>query len=394
MDREMPSLLMLSPAPVIEASDGEVVLDVAFVEGMKLHCQLWPGRVTCVLRRGAVAIPDGMRFSAARLDFNLVVFNRNAEVPESLLDEAGLVYVALDDMRHIDLHMEMRRRVGRLVYTVEMPLSGRLQAVLAGKSQPLVRRLRSALWNLRREQRFRAAIAGADGAHFNGPLASDAYSRLNADSLTYMDNRIRQPMLARTGDMTARAARLRAGAPLRLAWFGPLNVGSGVLDLLPVLHLLDARGIPFEAEIIGTGPAASRLRDGIAALGLGGKVHLRGPLGMETALLPRLRKGGDVLLMPRRAPEPLPAYIEGMGCGLAVLSYANPTWKRLQARSGGGWVCRGPSGMVDALARLAQAPDEVIAAQKRALDFARQTSFEMVFAARMSHLRALAGLDE
>lgn len=390
----MPSLLMLSPAPVIEANDGEVVLDVAFVEGMKLHCQLWPGRVTCVLRRGAAAIPDGMRFSAARLDFNLVVFNRNAAVPESLLDEAGLVYVALDDMRHIDLHMEMRRRVGRLVYTVEMPLSGRMRAVWTGTSQPVMRKLRSAFWNMRRERRFRAAIAGADGAHFNGPLAGDAYGKLNDESLTYMDNRIRQPLLARTADMAARAERLRAGAPLRLAWFGPLTTGSGVLDLLPVLYLLSARKIPFEAEIIGAGPAARRLRDGIAALGLGGRVHLRGPLGLETALLPRLRKGADVLLMPRRAADPLPAYIEAMGCGLAILGYANPTWKRICAQSGGGWSCRNAPGMVAALTRLAERPEEVIAAQARALEFARQTPFEVVFAARMSHLRAIAGLDD
>ena len=388
----MPSLLMLSPAPVIEAPDGEVVLDVSFVEGMKLHCQLWPGRVTCVLRRGHLAIPDGMRFSAARLDFELVVFDPDTPVPESLLDEAGLVYVALDDMRHIDLHRSMRTRVGRMVYTVEMPLWGRMQAAFLDRSRPWTRRLRSALWNLRHEGRFRAALAAADGAHFNGPHAGQTYRKLSPAPLTYMDNRIRQPMLARSTHMTAKAERLRSGAPLRLVWFGPLDAGGDAQDLLEVLRRLDRLGTPFEAEIIGTGPGAEPLRAGIEALGLGGRVALRSAMRLETALIPRLRKGADVLLMPRRSPEPHPAYIEGMGCGLAVLGYGNANWKRLQAKSGGGWTCSGPAAMARLLARLT--PEQVIAAQGRALAFAGETTFEMVFAARMSHLRQIAGLDD
>ena len=59
----MASLVMLSPAPLIETPGGDVVLDVKFVEGMKLHGQLWPGPVRCVMRRGATSIDTPMRLS-------------------------------------------------------------------------------------------------------------------------------------------------------------------------------------------------------------------------------------------------------------------------------------------------------------------------------------------
>ena len=91
----MASLVMLSPAPMIEAPGGEVILDVKFVEGMKLHCQLWPGPVRCVLWRGAASIDEPMRYARARLGFDLLMLDAGAPVPELLLDEAAMVYVCL-----------------------------------------------------------------------------------------------------------------------------------------------------------------------------------------------------------------------------------------------------------------------------------------------------------
>lgn len=389
----MPTLVMLSPAPVLEAPGGEVVLDTRFVEGMKLHSQLWPGRVCCLMRRGATQLAEGMRYSRAQLSFDLILTDPGTALPEALLDQAALVYCAADDMQYLALAEAMRGRIGRLVYTVEQSLAERLATALRA-TRPVRRRLGGAVWNLRHEARFRAALSRADGVHLNG-LAAAGYRRLNPNSLIYLDNRIRQPQLARRTELEARAQRLRAGAPLRLVTVGPLTEESGVADLVPMAWLLRARGVAFELEIIGQGPMAGRLRDGIAALNLGGQVRLTGPMAHEGKLLPHLRAAADIALMPRRLPEGPSAYVEAMGCGLPVLGYATPSWRPLLADSGAGWqVGPRPGALAAQIARLDARRDRLIDTSERATGYVAHTTFEKVFARRMAHLRELAGLEQ
>ncbi len=248
----MPILAMLSPAPVLEAPGGDIVLDRRFVEGMVLHCQLWPGPVYCVLWRGATAIADGARFSPRKLGFELILLDRGADVPASLLDEAQLVYCAADDLRHLHLAEAMRTRIGRLVYTLEAPLAERL-AQTRDPTRPLRRQLGAALYNLRGELALRRALARANGVHLNGLATAAGYGGLNPETLVYLDNRIRQPLLARAAEQAARAERLLSGAPLNLVALGPLDPGSGMEDLIPAAHLMANLGVPFRLEIHGIG---------------------------------------------------------------------------------------------------------------------------------------------
>lgn len=390
----MSSLLMLSPAPVIENTGGEVILDVKFVEGMKLHCQLWPGPVRCVLWRGPHRIDDPMRYTIARLGFELILLDQGAPVPELLLDETALVYCAADDMKHFDLPKAMLGRFGKLVYTVEQALGGRVGAALALQA-PVRRRLGSALWNLRHERALRRALHEADGIHCNGYPAHRAYRRLNERALVYLDNRIRTPMTARAADQEARAARLTSGAPLRLAWYGQMTAESGVTDLLPVAHLLAMRGVAFRLELFGTGPLEERLRAGIAALGLGERVTVGANTGFEARLAPHLRREADLFLFPRRLPSPQGTYVEAMGCGLPVLAYANAMTRPLMRASGAGWTVRkgSPGAMARMVARLDGNRAALIAASGKAVEFARANSFETVFARRMTDLREIAGVE-
>lgn len=389
----MSSLLMLSPAPVIELTDGEVVLDVKFVEGMKLHCQLWPGPVRCVLWRGHSHIDDPMRYSARRLGFEMIVLDKGAPVPDMLLDEATMVYCSADDMKHLDLPDQMRPRFGKLVYTVEQALAGRMATALANVSS-VRRRLGSAFWNLRKERALRRALAQADGIHCNGGPALRAYRRVNPHALGYLDNRIRTPMMARADDQRVRADRLRAHGPLRLVWFGQMVPESGVADLLPMALVLAQRGTDFRLEIIGEGPLQARLRDGISALGLSDRVTLSETMGFEAKLVPHLRSEADIFVNPRRLPTPLSAYVEAMGCGLPILGYANTLWRRLQGDTGGGWSVQArSSALVRQIERLDRDREAVVAASDKAVAFARTSSFETVFARRMTDLRDIARLD-
>ena len=389
----MPRLLIITPAPVIETPAGELVLDIDFVEGMKLHCQLWPGPVTCLMRRDSGPVPRPLRFSAQRLDFDLCILDQDAALPDALLDEASLVYCAADDMRHLDLPEVLGGRMARLVYTIEQPLSARLHTALAGRRRSLRRRLRTALWSMSKEAALRKALAAADGLHCNGLPAWYAYRNLARSAIHFHDNRMRRPMLARDQDQALRAERLRTGAPLRLVYFGPLEADSGVQDILPAAHLAQAAGLDFRLAIIGEGPLAPRLADGIRALGLSARVTLTASPGFDTVLVPRLRREADIFIAPRRLSDPLSSYVEAMGCGLPVLGYANRMWRALQAESGAGWAVRSRPGAVLRQLQLLDANREaVVDASARAIDHARANTFETVFARRMSHLREVAGI--
>lgn len=379
---------------MIEVPGGEVILDVKFVEGMKLHCQLWPGPVRCVLWRGARRIDEPMRYAAAKLGFDLIALDAGAPVPELLLDEAAMVYVAADDMKHLALPGAMRGRMGKLVFTVDEALPGRLSNALALQSS-VRRRIGATLWNLRHERKLRHALAQAQAIHCNGFPAHDAYRRVNRQALRYLDNRIRTPMMVRAAEQQQRADTLRAGGPLRLVWFGQMEAQSGVVDLLEMAQLLHMRGRQFRLDILGAGPLRARMCAGVEGLGLEACVRVLPPMPFEADLVPFLRKHADLFLSPRRAPTPQSAYIEAMGCGLPILGYANRMVSRLQAESGAGWSVR--RGNVAALARAVERLDEdrdsVILASVRAVEYARQNSFESVFARRMNDLRLIARLE-
>lgn len=390
----MSTLVMLSPAPVIELPGGEVVLDPRFVEGMRLHCQLWPGRVICVMRRGADSVPEGTRYTHARLGFDLILTEPDSPMNDTLLETATLVYCAADDMEYLPLAAKMRGRIGKLVYTVEQSLGERVETALRA-ARPLRGRLGGAVWNLRHEGRLRAALRQADGVHLNGPAAAASYGGRNPRTLPYLDNRLRQTQLARATDQAARAGRLTAGAPLRLVAPGPLAEGSGVEDLLPMAARLRAGGTGFTLEILGQGPLAARLAARIAELDLGDRVTLRDPGTFDSALLPHLRQTADLALLAHRLPTAPAAYIQAMGCGLPVLGYATATWRRLAARSGAGWAVPARAGaLAREVARLDTRRDALIAASGHALAFAAENTFEKVFARRMAHLRALAKLED
>lgn len=391
----MAVLLLISPAPVVETPGREVLLDVGFVEGMKLHCQFWPGRVRCVLRRGAHAIPGGKRYSRRRLGFDLVLLDPDEPLPEVLLDEAHLVCCSADDMRYLDLPQRMNGRLARLVYTLENAPGMRLAGAFCDTRRSALGKLRSALWVMRGEARLRAALRAADGVQCNGFPAYRAYRWLRRDNLLFLDNRMRTPMQARAADQQARAERLRSGAPLTLVHVGPLENATDTHDLLQVAFLLRQRGIDFRLQMFGEGTQEGRLRDGIAALGLGAQVSLPGNPGFERELVPHLRREADLLVSPRRQPDPVSIYTEAMGCGVPVLGYANTTWRNLHAASGGGWLCRSGSAaaLARALARLDGDRPAIIRASACALEYARDHSFEHVFARRMTHLRTIAKLE-
>ena len=393
--RGMTDLLMLSPAPVFEAANQEVVLDVRFVEGMKLHAQLWPGPVRCVLWRDEGPIQQPMRFARRRLEFDLIVLDRGEAPPPLLLEQASMILCAADNMRHLDLPEQVKGRVTRLVYTVEQGLRGRIASALARRA-PIRRRLGSVLWNIRHEPALRAALSRADGVQCNGPMAHRAYRDTNARSMMFLDNRLRQPLIVRAADLETRAEPLLAGAPLRLGWFGAMSHDAGLYDLMQMAFLLKNRGLPFTLDLYGEGEERPGLEGAVASLGLADRVTFHPALNLESQLLPRLKRGCDLFVSAHSLPNPLPTYIEAMGAGLPILCYRNRAWRNLMRESGAGWGVRKRSvgGLVTMVEHLDKRRDLLVETARKAADFARAHSFEVEFARRMTHLRDLAQVDD
>jgi glycosyltransferase involved in cell wall biosynthesis len=67
------------------------------------------------------------------------------------------------------------------------------------------------------------------------------------------------------------------GRKKRIISVGRLVPKKGLIDLIEACALMMARGVPFDCQIIGTGPLESELRERIQVLGLENKVRLLGP---------------------------------------------------------------------------------------------------------------------
>lgn len=386
-----PLLTLAATAPVIETG-GRLRLDVKFVEGMRRHVALWPGPVRCLLRRGAGAVPFGAEYDPADLGFGLVLLDATEPYGPAHVAGARAVFAAADEAAALALGPLARAAGAAVVLSLEYTLETRLRIAALDPARGWARRLWSMGWNLRTEAARRRAMAGADGVQFNGYPAWEAYRGRVRAPLLYLDNRMTPALMATPAEMEARAARLRSGAPLRLIHSGRLEPMKGAQDLLAVMDALRARGVPATLDIYGTGSLEGAIRSGLGRFG--GDVRLHGPVDFETGLVPATRAGADAFLSCHRQSDPSCTYLEALGCGVAVAGYGNRMWARLAAESGGGAVAAlgRPAALAAAVAGWHADRAGLIAAQAAGLAFARAHDFEAEFAARMDHLRRIAGV--
>lgn len=387
----MPGLLMIAPAPVIEIG-ARVRLDVKFVEGMRAHVALWQGRITCVLWRGATAIPFGAEYAREDLGFDLLLLDPGAEPGAGLLAGHDLIYASGDDHRCLGL-ADLVTPQQRLVYTIEYTQETRLQILRLEKARGWLPLARGAVWLVQQERRRRRAFAKAAGLQANGYPAYDLYGRMNRDSLLYLDGRMTPDLFATEAEMAVRAARLQAGGSLRLIYSGRLEPMKGAQDLMPVARRLRARGVTFTLDIFGTGSLQDAIAAEVAQAGEGGHIRLHAPVDFATGLVPFTRQEADMFLGCHRQSDPSCTYLEAMGCGVAVASYDNRMWARLNGEAGAGWGAPlgQPETLADRIAEAAADPAGIAARSRAALAFSRARDFPTEFGRRMDHLARIAG---
>lgn len=386
--RMMPRLIMVAPAPVIEKPGGLVTLDKKFVEGMRLHCEHWPGPFCCILRRGHEAMPFGADFRRGDLGFELRLID--ARVPLSAEMFANHDIVVLSGDSHLELLPPrlIESLPAKVVYVVEYTLRTRLQTAALDHRRPVLKRLYSKLWLSLQEIRRRRAFRAADGLQANGYPADMAYGPLNENHLLYLDNRMTAELFATDAEMRQRRARLASGAPIRLIHSGRLEPMKGAQDLVPVALRLARGGMDFTLDIYGAGSLRDEIAAGIVQHGLSERVRLHAPVDFERELVPISRGHADIFLSCHRQSDPSCTYIESMGCGLPIAGYDNQMWAALLERSGAGWSApmSDPKALAAQIQALSSRREEISDRAENGLAFARQHEFEATFQSRMRHL--------
>lgn len=386
----MARLLVLSSAPVVP-TDGGHLLDIKFVEGMRLVCDLWDGPVGGLLRAQDHTFPFARTYAPEELPFDLSVLPKGKAIgPE---DIAGHDVIQCSGDSFDVLHLpDLCRAAGiKLVYVIEYIPRTRQQIIALDTERSLPSKLRGIVWVMTREPRRRRAFRKADGLQANGYPAFSHFGRLNSNTMMYLDNRVSADLMTTAPEMAAREARLTGGAPLRLVHSGRLEPMKGAQDLVPVARRLAARGVDFTLDIFGTGRLEGEIGRQIVAHGLQERVKLHGPVDFATELVPFCRKHADIYLSCHRQSDPSCTYLESMGCGLAVAGYDNRMWSALRRASGAGWTA--PLGrataLADVIARLGRERQEVVQACRAAYSFAAAHAFEHEFRKRIDHLAAL-----
>lgn len=370
-----------------ELPDGRVELTRKIVDGLELMARHWPGDLVTVFapRTAPDTNLDHEAFSREALPFRVVILEPSSPAVGDLIRDAALVQIGVD-YRHVRIARECRLRSVPYVMVAEYNLLTRLQ-IAAVEERKLARRARRMVWEISQEAQQRGCISDAAGLQCNGTPSYDAWSALCRSSLLYFDSRVLPTMLAREDDVKRRGST----SSLRLAYSGRLISMKGVQHLPDVAARLRERGVPFSMRIYGGGPLEPELRHRLMRMNLENAVTLEGTLPFP-ALMERVRDDVDVFVCPHVQGDPSCTYIETMSCGVPIAGFDNEAWRGLRSRSEAGWLA--PLGdaraLGDVVADLHDRRAELVERARRAVDFAREHTFDLTFARRGEHLRSLA----
>lgn len=386
----MPSLLVISSAPA-KFNDGKATLDIKFVEGMRLYSATWEGHVGCMLEERNNTFPFSQNYELDQLPFMVTFIPENQKIQAS--DIAGYDIILCSGDNHQYLHLgEICHKTGqKLIFIIEYIVETRIQTIFLEYSKSFPKKIYSVLWMLNQERRRRRAFRLADGIQANGYPAFNAYKKMNINSIMYLDSRIGEQLLATPDEMKARYQRIMRGERLKLIHSGRLEPMKGSHDLIPIARQLIKNGTDFELHIFGSGSLEPEILKGIEKYDLHDRVFLNGVVDFESELVPFARTNADIYLSCHRQSDPSCTYLESMGCGLAIVGYANRMWSALCEESGAGWAA--PLGKIDKLAEVisnaANDLPKLVACCESAHRFASTHSFEHEYKRRIDNLKAI-----
>ncbi|UAK23029.1 glycosyltransferase [Sphingomonas nostoxanthinifaciens] len=384
-----PTLIVLPSVPL--AHDGErLFMDIKAVEGLSLYADLWPGPVHCLMRVGdRSAIAFGRSYLPSELPFKVIPFEGDLP-PTALLDEGAVVLAAGDS--HLDIDLPARTATP-LVFIIEYTLATRLRILQLDRGWSLGA-LKSALWTLKTERRRRRAFRASAGLQANGTPAFDAYRAMSPSPMLYFDSRLRLDQMPTPEQVDAKADAIRAGRPLRLAFSGRLERMKGADHLVPTLAALAKRGIAFTFDLYGEGSLKPAIAAAAAAAGIADAVRIHGGVPFDEELVPLLKDRTDLFLCLHRQADPSCTYLETIGCGVPIVGYDNAAFAGVLAlgETGIATPMDRPEQAAAAIATLNADRPRLARMARDAAAIGRAHGFEATFAARITHLRDVAGL--
>ena len=382
-------VLTVIPSVRFSRQGDHLFLDIKAVEGLRLYSKLWPGLVRCLLRVGPMSsISFGQLYHPNDLPFEVHEIDEDISKSRKILDGSAVILASGDNFLDLPIYKITKAPV---VFIIEYDLNTRLRIINLEKIG-VIKKLKSAAWNLKTELIRRRAFRYAAGLQSNGVPAHKSYGLLTKSSLLYFDSRITENDSISMAEISEKKAAVLRGSPLRLAFSGRLIPMKGADHLVPIALALANRGVKFSLDIYGDGQLSESIRSKIHSSGMEKIIRLLGPVPFSEKLVPNFKLGVDVFLCAHTQADPSCTYLETMGCGVPIVGYKNDAFAGVLALGGGGLarpMCK-PEEIAQAIVELDHDRVRLASLIDEAAALASNHTFEKTFARRVNHLRSIA----
>ena len=373
----------------VRQPDGTVTASDKFQAEMRAYAERWQGPVDVYL---AVRDVDTEILGSSPVD------QGRDNLTYHLVDDhdfglgciqvmPDVLFAAVDAPLHT-IPRDLASSPTRTVVAVEYTFKTRWQQNLAERAD-WKGRLGGLRWNLGQEARIIGALRHADGFQANGHPAHDLYSRWNANSMVYLDNRAYEAAMP-SADEVEQRVEARGADPIRIAFTGRLEARKGPLECVELATALARRNVDFTFFVAGDGPEREALLRAISAAGLTDRFQVPGVLDFDTELVPHMRSSVDVFFCPHPQGDPSCTYVETLAGGVPIIGYANEAVVALASRTKA--VSSVPMGdaaaAAGAIADLDRHRDRLADRSRAALRFAVAHSFEKEYDARVAHFES------
>lgn len=392
-----PTLLVVVSLCAQRNAAGRLMVSRKFLTGLAAYADLWPGKVIGCMRVSQKAddsldltehVPGSTRFELREAPWNperlgevldgvtvaLVLDDAYGRVLARRLTKAGVPYVHV-----LEWDPQTRRQI--MWHDAPSPLRG-AKRILMGELSAIARR---------------RSMKGAAGLQCNGTPTFEAYKARTPRPLLYFDSRVTGDMVVREDVLERRLGHLlaegEARKPLRLVFSGRLIEIKGVRHLPEVAAGLCTLGVDFTMDICGGGVLEEPLKARIAALGLGGRVRMRGTLDFKTKLMPLVTEETDLFVCCHLQGDPSCTYLETMSCGVPIVGYGNSSMRGFAELAPVAWYVPGyrAEALAALIAKLDRDRARIARAAREARAFSLRHTFENTMKMRIQHLLACSG---
>jgi colanic acid/amylovoran biosynthesis glycosyltransferase len=385
-------LFLLSPVWAKRTPEGNWVLPLKFVDGVREYCRLWKGEVRVLMfdQLPGGAELDYQVFSPEQLPCEFVGGDV-AHLSERLFREPSRsVMLLAPHPKFLPIAKGCLAAGIPLVLVTENSLHTQLQMLRAKERRPL-KLLRSILWHMNQDRVWSRISRASAGVQCNGLPLYARQRKLNANTLLFFDNRTNLSECAQAEAVNARLEVARKRGFPRFMYSGKLISIKGVEDLVVTAIEVRRRLPDFELWIAGDGEQRALIEAQVRSAGLSERVRFLGVLDFHSELLPTLRRDVDIFICPHVQGDPSCTYLETMSAGVPIVGYANEALKGLTDTVECGQIVpmRDAKSLAGALVELWNQPERLRELSLSALKFARERCFEDEFRRRIVHLANL-----